>query len=110
MERDTGRIGLEGAYRGTFLTEQLSLATPPCLHPATITQGIVRHWSGKYKALVDGSAAAEVEGWAYLVTSKDHEDQLRYYETDRYEVVRCDTRFNQDKEEHVKGLTFRFVG
>jgi hypothetical protein len=38
---------------------------------------------------LDGPANGHVEGSAYLVEWKEHEDSLRSYETDNYEVVRC---------------------
>jgi hypothetical protein len=42
-----------------------------------------------------------------LVESKAHEDALRTYETDKYEVVPCEILM---REERVMGCTFRFVG
>lgn len=80
----------------------------PVLKPASITQGIVKSWGGKYKALVDGPETARVEGWAYQVKTKDHEEALLFYETEKYEVVRCRIAMDEEKEE-VKGCTFRFV-
>ena len=64
-------------------------------------------WAGKYKALVDGPANAYVDGSAYYVRTMEHEDALRSYETDNYEVVRCTISF---KDEEVQGCTFPFVG
>jgi hypothetical protein len=84
-----------------------SLSDPPILNQASITGGIIKTSGGKYKALVDGPATAKANGWAYEVTSKEHEEQLQYYETDRYEVVRCDILMKRSGES-VKGLTFRF--
>jgi hypothetical protein len=92
-----------------FLARKLDLPDCPILEPATISGGTLRIWGGKYKALVDGPTTATVSGWAYEVACKDHEDQLRFYETDQYEVVRCDIRM-QSTGETVKGLTFRFTG
>lgn len=61
-----------------------------------------------------------VDGTAYLVKTRKEEDALRYYETDRYEVVRCGIEFLDDGRgdggeqghgsEWVHGLTFRFIG
>ncbi|KAK8221869.1 hypothetical protein M8818_000034 [Zalaria obscura] len=76
------------------------------LVPAKITGGMIKTWGNRYKALVDGSAHAEVEGWAYLVADVEQEDALRAYETDRYQVVRC--TINMD-ETSVQGCSFRFV-
>lgn len=39
--------------------------------------------------------------------SEDHEDALRKYETNAYEVVRCTILTNFGE---VKGCTFRFIG
>lgn len=50
---------------------------------------MLRTWACKYQALADGPPNACVEGSAYEVTSKEHEDAFRSYETDNYEVVRC---------------------
>lgn len=41
--------------------------------------------------------------------SEENEEILRYYETDCYEVVRCEICM-VDVGEVVKGLVFRFVG
>ena len=91
----------------TVLSRQLLLQEVPDLRPAKITGGLLKTWAGKYKALVDGPANACVEGFAYCVLTKEHEDALRSYETDNYEVVRCTISF---KDGEVQGCTFRFVG
>lgn len=62
---------------------------------------------GKYKALVDGPETSSMKGSAYLVMSEEHEDALRKYETEAYEVVRCVIEMNSTT---VEGCTFRFVG
>lgn len=90
-----------------ILSRQLSLQEAPDLRSARIWGGVLKTWAGKYKALVDGPANALMEGTAYCVLTKEHEDALRSYETDNYEVVRC-TISLQDGE--VQGCTFRFVG
>ncbi|RAK90294.1 hypothetical protein BO79DRAFT_253711 [Aspergillus costaricaensis CBS 115574] len=93
-----------------ILTERLGLDEMPVYRKAVVKGGILRTWGGgKYKALVDGDASARVEGWAYEVRSAEDEEMLRYYETDFYEVVRCDICM-VDVGEVVKGLVFRFVG
>jgi hypothetical protein len=91
-----------------FLAEKLSLLETPVLREATITDGIIGIWAGKYKALLDGPSTAKVSGWAYEVMSEEHEERLRFYETNKYEVVRCNILM-RDSVESVKGLTFRFI-
>ena len=91
------------------LTHLLSLpeTEPPVLIPASISGGSIKSWKGRYKALVDGASTDYVYGSAYVVTSREHEDALLTYETEKYEVVRCCIRM---RNEMVQGLTFRFVG
>ncbi|OAL23213.1 hypothetical protein AYO20_11025 [Fonsecaea nubica] len=90
------------------LKHHLSLDAEPSLVPASIEGGEVGLWSGKYRALVDSwSESAKVFGSAFLVQSQDQEDALRFYETDRYEVVRCRILTEQG---NLRGLTFRFDG
>ncbi|KAM7197908.1 hypothetical protein V8F20_006356 [Naviculisporaceae sp. PSN 640] len=79
----------------------------PIYRPASVTGGRLVEWGGKYKALIDWPGSA-VEGAAFLVESEEIEDALRCYETDKYEVVRCDIGMKDDKS-LVKGLTFRFI-
>ncbi|KAI1409511.1 hypothetical protein F5Y13DRAFT_182007 [Hypoxylon sp. FL1857] len=81
----------------------------PTYRPASVAGGTLKTWGGKYKALVDAfDNRAVVKGQAYLVKTKAHEECLQLYETDKYEVVRCEIRL--EGEETVRGLTFRFVG
>ena len=84
-------------------------ANSPILRPARVSQGIIKTWAHKYKALIDGPSTAHVDGWAYEVTSSEHEDALLFYETEMYEVVRCTIAMNAG-EDVVQGCTFRFVG
>lgn len=42
---------------------------------------------GKYNALVNGPEMSRVGGSAYQVMSDEHEDCLRKYETEAYEVA-----------------------
>lgn len=87
-------------------------ANLPVLYPASVNGGVVRTWAGKYRALVDspsGHKPSIVMGYAYLVQSKEEEDHLRIYETDKYDVVRCDIDFGCTHRIE-KGLTFRFAG
>ncbi|XRM42976.1 hypothetical protein ABZX51_006187 [Aspergillus tubingensis] len=93
-----------------ILNERLGMKERSVYRKAVIKGGILRTWGGgKYKALVDGDASARAEGWAHEVGSEEDEEMLRYYETDFYEVVRCDICM-MDVGEVVKGLVFRFVG
>lgn len=103
-------------FYGTLMdppTLQKCLCIPdlPILTPASIKGGILRTWGRKYKALVDGPAEAEVDGYAYRVESFDQEEYLRFRETEAYEVVRCRIALDTGKggQEKVQGLTFRFV-
>jgi hypothetical protein len=90
------------------LARVLGLEGTPVLKRASITGGVVRMWGEKYKALVDGPAEARVDGWAYRVVEREHEEALRCYETERYEVVRCCIAMGFSREV-IEGLTFRFV-
>ncbi|KAK5655600.1 hypothetical protein OQA88_5531 [Cercophora sp. LCS_1] len=73
---------------------------------AKVVGGGLTTWGGKYKALVD-KVGGVVEGVAFLVKSREEEEALRVYETDRYEVVRCGILVEGGV---AMGLTFRFVG
>jgi len=79
----------------------------PVLQPGTIKGGMLETWAGKYRVLVDAPESEVVNGSAYLVESKEHEDALRVYETDNYEVVRCEIYLPSGP---VMGCSFRFVG
>ena len=93
----------------SVLTRLLSLSETehPVLVPVTISRGIVREWRHKYNALVDGASTDYVHGSAYRVTTKEREEALLFYETEKYEVVRCAIMMESGV---VDGLTFRFVG
>ncbi|KAL8834340.1 MAG: hypothetical protein Q9170_003795 [Blastenia crenularia] len=92
-----------------ILQNSLSLPYLPTLIPAFIKRGRLRSWRRKYKALVDGPADAEVDGYACLVESFDQEDCLRFREKADYEVVQCHISFHGGRvKEVVQGLTFRF--
>ena len=92
-----------------FLTRLLSLPETehPLLVPATISRGIIKTWQNKYNALTDGAFTDLVHGSAYQITTKEREEALLLYETEKYEVVRCSIVM---ENEVVQGLTFRFVG
>ncbi|CAD6567769.1 MAG: hypothetical protein ASARMPREDX12_000235 [Alectoria sarmentosa] len=92
-----------------FLTRLLSLpeAEHPVLVPASISRGVVKTWQDKYNALVDGASTDCVHGVAYRVTTKEREEALLLYETEKYEVVRCSIMMESGT---VEGLTFRFAG
>lgn len=105
-----------------FLTTLLSLPeseSPPLLIPASITGGVIKTTrNGKYKALINGNPTDIVQGYAYEVTTREREDALLVYETERYEVVRCGIRLmgmgmaggGGMGMGMVQGVTFRFVG
>lgn len=79
----------------------------PILHEASVTGGKMETWGErKYNALVDGPEMSRVKGSAYQVMSEEHEDALRKYETESYEVVRCLIEMDSIT---VQGCTFRFV-
>ncbi|EXJ67246.1 uncharacterized protein A1O5_09893 [Cladophialophora psammophila CBS 110553] len=88
------------------LKHHLNLDTEASLIPAHVEGGDVRLWAGKYKALVDSPGSAKVFESGFLVQSRE-EDALRFYETDKYEAVRCRI-FTDDGI--FRGLTFRFDG
>ncbi|KAF2494690.1 hypothetical protein BU16DRAFT_462430 [Lophium mytilinum] len=84
----------------------------PILHRASVRGGVLKTWGGRYRAMVD-SPGAVVEGFAYQVQSRDEEDALLLYETEKYEVVRCEITLDGAKTvimRRVKGCTFRFAG
>jgi hypothetical protein len=89
------------------LARVLAIDIIPVLQSAVLHGGRLECWGGKYKALADeyDRPDAEIAGKAYLVQNQAHEDALRFYETDAYEVVRCS--FSIDGVPRV-GLTFRF--
>ena len=92
-----------------LLTRLLSLseAEHPILVTASISGGLVKTWQAKYNALVDGASTDHVHGSAYEVTLREREEALLFYETEKYEVVRCCITMANNT---VQGLTFRFVG
>ena len=89
------------------LAHHLKLEERPSLESASIHGGVIKTWECKYKALIDGPAMAKVDGWAYRVEKPEHEEALRIYETDAYEVVRCSILLQNGSVE--KGCTFRFL-
>jgi hypothetical protein len=76
------------------------------LQSATLLDGRIRTWAGKYRALIDDSEAM-VNGLAYVITSADQADALRAYEGDSYEVVAA--KLIVDGKE-MMGRAFRFAG
>ena len=86
------------------------------LHAVEIEGGRLAAWGGgKYKALVHAEEPnAKVVGVAYMVKSREEEDALRAYETDKYVVARCRIRFvgegGSTSASAVPGLTFLFRG
>lgn len=96
------------------LRSRLGLTEPPMYVPAQVQGAAMRSWRGKYRALIDSedseSFPSWVDGSAYLVGSKAHEDVLRLYETEKYEVVRCRIYLRDCSDNVVDGLVFRFAG
>ena len=82
------------------------------LVPARVRGGKLKTWgAGKYRALVDGLGKEVVEGTAFLVRDKEHEDALCLYETGSYEVARCDIEMLEPaRSDVVQGCVFRFIG
>lgn len=78
----------------------------PPLQPATLFDGRIQIWAGRYRALID-EPGATVSGHAYICGSSDQEDALRTYEGDSYEVVAARLMTNG---EELMGRTFRFAG
>ena len=88
--------------------QSLSKEEVPILHKARLQGGRMKTWGmGKYNALIDGLETNYVRGSAYLVKSEEHEDRLRKYKTEAYEVVRCLIEID---DTIVQGCTFRFIG
>jgi hypothetical protein len=55
-----------------------------------IKGGKFKEWGeGKYKALIDGDDTCVVKGQGFWVKTREEEEALRFYETDKYKVVRC---------------------
>ena len=74
---------------------------------AKIRGGIVKTM-GKYNALVDDESGTNVvHGKAMRIQTREHEERLRAYETNVYEVVRCNIQVGPN--EFINGLTFRFI-
>ncbi|CZT07473.1 uncharacterized protein RCO7_09750 [Rhynchosporium graminicola] len=80
----------------------------PVLLKASVKGGEMETWgNGKYNALINGSEDSRIDGWAYMVISEEYEDALRKYETEAYEVVKCEIEM---EGKYVQGCTFRFTG
>lgn len=83
------------------------------LLPAQVRGGRLTTWAGKYRAMIHADLKAPpVTGSAYLVKSREEEDALRFYETERYAVVRCRIQIagESGRSEGMDGLTFLFLG
>lgn len=92
------------------LKNVLSLETSavPKLHPAEVRGGRMETWGqGKYNAMID-DPNGRIKGSAYWVMTKEHEEFLRLYETNAYEVVRC--TISMETGENIQGCTFRYIG
>ena len=77
---------------------------------AKVRGGRLETW-GRYRGLVDGTDGDVVQGMAFWVERKEEEEGLRAYETERYDVVRCEIEVETGscKSEGFRGLTFRLV-
>jgi hypothetical protein len=94
----------------TELQQRLNLVELPSYTPASIQGGKIKSWRGQFKALVEADDAERYEsGSAYLVRSREEEEILQFYETEKYEVVRCIINM-EGGSRNVNGLVFRFAG
>lgn len=84
------------------------------LQAAQVRGGRLTTWAGKYRAMVHADPQTPpVSGSAYLVKTREEEDALRFYETERYAVVRCRIQLSAGGlggSEGIDGLTFLFLG
>ena len=91
-----------------FLAGKLELEDVPVLQRGTIRGYKVKMW-GKYKALIGGQGRGEVvEGWVYMVKTKEDLEKLAVWEGENYEVDLCDVFVKGD--EKVLGNVFVFCG
>lgn len=91
------------------LSTYLNLTEEPLLLPAPTRGDRIKICSDKYRALVDDvDGSAVVRGHTPHLMNQEQEDALRFYETDKYEVVRC--LVGLDDQRKLTSLTFRFVG
>ncbi|KAL6714553.1 hypothetical protein ACLMJK_007978 [Lecanora helva] len=93
-----------------ILSRVLSLPVddlPRDSEPACIYGRISKLREGKQEALVEGFDTDTVHGIAYQLCTKEQEEAFLIYETDSYEVVRCEIMM---RKQIVRGLTFRIAG
>ncbi|KAL8798863.1 MAG: hypothetical protein Q9182_006319 [Xanthomendoza sp. 2 TL-2023] len=76
----------------------LGIPDLPRMTPASIHGGTLRTWGRKSKALVDGPAEAQVNGYAFCIQSAEQEEYLRFRETEAYEIVRCRIVLGRESE------------
>ncbi|XMA20861.1 hypothetical protein WAI453_013652 [Rhynchosporium graminicola] len=75
---------------------------------ASVKGGKMEIWgNGKYNALINGSEDSRIDGWAYMVISEEYEDALRKYETEAYEVVKCEIEMEGNEGHDPSVNTFR---
>ncbi|CAJ2505613.1 Uu.00g130070.m01.CDS01 [Anthostomella pinea] len=90
---------------------ELPEGTYPQLRPARTRGGVLVAWGGKYRAMTDAPSnntkAWVVYGQAFLVTEEVSESKIRFFQSEQYDVVRCDIEI-LDTGESNRGLTFRF--
>lgn len=69
-----------------FLAEKLDLEELPVLRRGMLERYRVKMW-GKYRTLVEGQRRGEVlQGWVYMVKSKEELEKLAVWEGEKHEV------------------------
>lgn len=91
-----------------FLGEKLELEGVPVLQRGVVKGYEIKMWGG-YKALIGGSSRGEVlEGWVYMVKTREELEKLAVWEGENYEVDVCDI-FVEGGEKFL-GNVFVFCG
>ncbi|KAJ6198588.1 hypothetical protein J3E72DRAFT_187864, partial [Bipolaris maydis] len=99
-----GLIVLPSRLSGIFAISSSQL---PRLEPATLLDGEILTWAGKYRALVDCPGQG-VDGHVYSVISKDRENALRMYEGDTHGIVHASVMLKErDGSEEIPVLWVR---
>lgn len=93
-----------------LLQRQLNLPSPPTYRPARVRRARMCNWHGKYNAVVGGQEDDVVDGGSFLVEHTEQEEILQFFETDMYEVVRCQNEMMDERGETLPGFVFRFCG
>ena len=91
-----------------FLAEKLELEELPGLRRGIIRGYGVKMW-GHCRALIGGQSRGEVlEGWVYVVKTREELEKLAVWEGGKYEVDLCEIFVEGD--EKVLGNVFVFCG